>query len=107
MPGCAVACAERIYDTPGHSQPIRRGSGGSGAPGGLGGVPPEMDVIAADEAHGGGDQGVTGDLSDLAVHLGTDAPVAGVALRGGAQLDEVHRLAGVEPELVSQPVAQG
>ena len=43
---------------------------------------------------------------DLGVHGVRDRAVAGVALAAGAQLDQVHRLAGVEVEHVADPVAE-
>src|SRR5215216_4564689 len=45
-------------------------------------------------------------LRDQRVHPLRDGAVRGVTLAAGAQLDQVHRLAGVEVEHVADPVAQ-
>ena len=49
---------------------------------------------------------VPGLLRDEPVHVLTDRPVGRMTLGGGAQFDEMHRLAGVEmkiePHLVGQ-----
>ncbi len=59
-----------------------------------------------DVAHHLGHGVVAGLLGDEPVHLLGDGPVGGVALRGAAQLDQVHRRPGVEiedePDLVGQ-----
>src|SRR5690606_7804814 len=59
-----------------------------------------------DEAHGLGDGPVAGLLRDQPVHLLAHDPVGGVALGGGAQLEEVHRLTGVEVEVEADLVGQ-
>ena len=55
-------------------------------------------------AHRGGDAGV--DRRDPLVHRLGDGTVGGVALAARAQLDQVHRLAGVEVERVADPVGE-
>lgn len=57
-----------------------------------------------DEPHRRADDGV--DLRDLTMHLLGDGAVGGMALAAGAQLDDVHRLAGVEVEHVADPVGE-
>ena len=49
---------------------------------------------------------VAGHIRDEVVHLLADLPVGGMALRGGAQLDHVHRLTGVHLHQVPDPVGQ-
>ena len=46
------------------------------------------------------------DGADLLVHRLGDRAVGGVALAAGAQLADVHRLAGVHVEDVADPVAE-
>ena len=50
--------------------------------------------------------GFSGALLDQAVHRLADAAVGGVTLRGGAQLDHVHRLARIHLHVVAQAVGQ-
>src|SRR5262249_9917195 len=57
-----------------------------------------------DEAHRVGDAGVDG--RDALVHGLSDRAVSGVALPTGAELDQVHCLAGVEVERVADPVCE-
>ena len=57
-----------------------------------------------DVGHRRGDRGV--DRGDPLVHRLGDGAVGGVALAAGAQLAEVHRLAGVQVEHVADPVAE-
>src|SRR4051812_16716648 len=60
--------------------------------------------VGVDVRHRGGGGRVDG--RDLPVHLVGDRAVRRVALASGAQLDEVHRLAGVEIEHEADPVAE-
>ena len=57
-----------------------------------------------DVDHRGADRGV--DLGDLGVHLPGDRAVARVPLAPRSELDELHRLAGVEVEHVADAVAE-
>ncbi len=60
--------------------------------------------LAVDVDHRLGDRRVDG--GDLGVHLVRDRAVAGMTLASGPQLDQLHRLAGVEIQDVADPVAE-
>ena len=70
-------------------------SGTTALGGALGVETLEVDVGVVDVAHQLGDGPVAGLLGDEPVHVLDDLAVLGMALRPAAQLDEVHRLAGV------------
>src|SRR6185436_10028547 len=53
----------------------------------------QFHLCVIDEGHRVRDGSVAGALGDEAVHLLADAAVGGMALRRGAQLDDVHRFA--------------
>src|SRR5216684_3334100 len=67
----------------------------------------ERHLRVVGKRHGRRQRAVPGPLGDQAVHRLRDAPVGRVALRGAAQLDEVHRLARVHLYVETDAVGHG
>src|ERR1700729_877840 len=66
-----------------------------------------MHVVRSGKSHRAGHEVMTRNFVDEPEHLLAELPVARMSLRGRAQLDHVHRLAGVELDEVAHAVTEG